>query len=132
MCHEDYRSLRCLLVSESLFEYYLPSASYICEPSFQTKIRNKCPRMVIKILTADAVAVSIRIVSPRKYAGIRDIIWEEIAEPMDVVRGRPSLVLMSVQSVNGNNTREIRTSSIDGGIAYSTIGLSPSTKTLRP
>jgi hypothetical protein len=68
--------------------------------------------MVVKILAADAVTVSICIVSPGKDAGVRDVFRKEIAEPVDAVRGRPSLVSVSVQPVNGNNTREIRISSI--------------------
>jgi hypothetical protein len=46
--------------------------------------------MVVKILAAEAVTVGIRIVSPGKYAGIRDVIRKEIAEPVDAIRSRPS------------------------------------------
>jgi hypothetical protein len=65
--------------------------------------------MIIKILATDTVAVSIRIISPGKDAGIRDIVREEIAEPMDAVRGSPSLVAVSVQAMDSNNAGSIRT-----------------------
>jgi hypothetical protein len=52
--------------------------------------------MIIKVLAANAVAMSTRIVSPAKYACIRDRGREEVAEPVDIVGGRPSLVAMAV------------------------------------
>jgi hypothetical protein len=49
------------------------------------------------------VAVRVRIVPPAEDARIRDVGREEIAEPVDVVRRRPRLVAMSIQSVDGDN-----------------------------
>lgn len=48
--------------------------------------------MVVEVLAADAIAMSNRIVSPAKDAGIRDIVWKKIAEPVDAVRSHPGLV----------------------------------------
>jgi hypothetical protein len=53
--------------------------------------------MIIKVLAADAgIAVRIRIVSPAQDASVRDIVCKKIAEPVYAIRGRPSLVPMSV------------------------------------
>jgi hypothetical protein len=60
--------------------------------------------MVIEVLAADTIAVSIRIVAPAQDAGVRKIGGKKIAEPVDAVRGRPSLVSMPVQAMDGDNT----------------------------
>lgn len=106
---------------------------YICEVPFQTQIRYKRLRMVVEVLTADAIAMSIRIISPGEDARIRDIVWKEIAEPMDSVRGRPGLVLVSVQPMNNDNTAKGQDNHCDAReSAYSTTGLSPPATILRP
>lgn len=61
--------------------------------------------MVVEVLTANSIAVGIRIVSPAEDSRMREVIREEISEPMFAVRGRPSLVLVSVEAVDCNNTR---------------------------
>lgn len=65
--------------------------------------------MVVEILAANAIAISIRIISPAEDARVRDLARKEIAEPVDTFRGRPSLVSMSVQSMNNDNTTKFRT-----------------------
>lgn len=49
------------------------------------------------------VAVRVRIVPPAEDTRVRDVGREEIAEPVGVVRRRPRLVAMSIQSVDGDN-----------------------------
>lgn len=89
--------------------------------------------MVVKILAADAVAVSVRIVAPAEDTRIGNIVREEIAEPVDAVRGGPSFVLMSVQAMNGHNTSISQRSYRSGyALAYSTMGQSPSATIFRP
>jgi hypothetical protein len=63
--------------------------------------------MVIEVLAADTIAVSIRIVPPAQDAGVRKIGGKKIAEPVDAVRGRPSLVSMPVQAMDGDNTGNV-------------------------
>jgi len=74
--------------------------------------------MIVQVLTADPIAVSIRTVPPAKDAGIRDVVWEEIAEPVDAVRGRPRFVSMPVQAVDGDNTEKtsVRDTRRDAGL----------------
>jgi hypothetical protein len=62
--------------------------------------------MVIEVLAIDTIAVSIRIVFPAQDAGVRKIGGKKIAEPVDAVWGRPSLISMSVQAMDGDNTGE--------------------------
>jgi hypothetical protein len=62
--------------------------------------------MIVKVLAADTVAMRVRIVSPAEDARIWDIVREEIVEPVDTVRCRPSLVAVSVQTVDGNDARK--------------------------
>jgi hypothetical protein len=62
--------------------------------------------MVIQVLAADPLAVSIRIVTPAKDAGVRKVGRKEIAEPVNVVRGRPRCVSMPVQAMNGDDARK--------------------------
>lgn len=49
------------------------------------------------------VVARVRIVPPAEDALIRDVGREGIAEPVDVVRPRPRLVAMSIQSMDGDN-----------------------------
>lgn len=60
--------------------------------------------MIVEIFAAKTVAMSVRIVSPAEDARIRDVAREEVAEPMDVVRRCPSLVAVSIQPMDGDNT----------------------------
>jgi hypothetical protein len=62
--------------------------------------------MIVEVLAADAVAMRVRIVSPAEDPRFWDIVREEIAEPVDAVRRRPSLVAVSVQAVDGNDARK--------------------------
>jgi len=81
--------------------------------------------MVIEVLATDSrVAISVRIVPPAEDSRVRDIVREEIAEPVSAIRGRPSCVLVSVQPMDGDDTEgDVRmssaarkTSSLDDGI----------------
>jgi len=63
--------------------------------------------MVIQILAADPVAVGVRIVPPAENAGVGDVVWKEIAEPVDGFRRRPRLVSMAVQAVNGDDADNV-------------------------
>jgi hypothetical protein len=60
--------------------------------------------VVIEVLAADAgVAMGVCIVISAQDAGVRDVIWKEIAEPVHIIRGRPRLVTVSIQAVDGDN-----------------------------
>jgi hypothetical protein len=74
--------------------------------------------MIIKILAADLIAVSIRIVSPAQDTGLRKVGRKVIAEPVDAVRGRPRFVSMPVQAVDGDNTEKtsVRDTRRDAGL----------------
>ena len=59
--------------------------------------------MIIKVLIADLRStMGIRGVAPTDNARIRNIRGEEITEPVDVVH-RPSLLTVSIESVDGHN-----------------------------
>lgn len=76
---------------------------YLCEPSLQTKIRHQLCGMIIEILAADAVAMSICIISPANDARIRYVSREEVSEPVGAVSSRPGLVAVPVQAMDNNN-----------------------------
>ena len=60
--------------------------------------------MVVEVLSAEmGSAMSIRIIAPAENPSIRNIVWEEISQPEDVVRCGPSLFAMSIQSMYGND-----------------------------
>jgi hypothetical protein len=60
--------------------------------------------MVIEVLAANAVAMSVCIVSPAEDARIWDVSREELVEPVDAVCCSPRLVAVSVQSMESNDT----------------------------
>jgi hypothetical protein len=59
--------------------------------------------MIIEVLAAHAVAISVRIVPTVKYARIRDVGREEVAELVYIVRRRPGLVIVAVQAMYCND-----------------------------
>ena len=67
-------------------------------------------------MAADTIAMSIRIVSPAKDTCIGDIVWEEIAEPVDPIRGGPGFVSMPVQAVDDDDARRtsVRSAELEG------------------
>lgn len=60
--------------------------------------------MVVEILsTYCGSAVGIDIIAPTENACIRDVWWKKIAKPVDIIC-RPSLLTVSVKSVDSHNT----------------------------
>jgi hypothetical protein len=89
--------------------------------------------MVIEVEAADIIAVSIRIIPPAQYAGVRDIDREKIAEPVYAIDACPSVVSMPVQAMDGDNTNGKFRRGIAGyGTTYSTTGLVPSATVFKP
>ena len=61
--------------------------------------------MVEHLFTAHArAAVRARIVAPAKYARVRKIVGEKVAEPVDVVACCLRLLAVSVQAMDGDDT----------------------------
>ena len=83
--------------------------------------------MVIKVQAANlGVALGVRIVSPAEDSGVRDIARKEIAEPVGAIRGRPGLVLVSVQAMDGDDAEgNIRTGSTAGETSSLDDGIGP-------
>ena len=54
--------------------------------------------------TDAGVAMSVRIIPPAEDSRVRDIVRKEITEPMYAVRGRPSLITVSIQPMDGDDT----------------------------
>jgi hypothetical protein len=46
---------------------------------------------------------NVCIVTPAQDAGVRGVIWKEIAEPVHAIRGRPRLITVSIQAMDGDN-----------------------------
>jgi hypothetical protein len=61
--------------------------------------------VVIKVLRAHAqAAVCVRIVAPAEDARVRDVVWEEVAQPVDAAARCPRLLAVSVQAMDGDDT----------------------------
>jgi hypothetical protein len=45
------------------------------------------------------------IVAPAKYARVGEVVWEEMAEPVDAVGRCPGLLAVSVQAMNSDDAR---------------------------
>jgi hypothetical protein len=59
----------------------------------------------IEVLGADArAAVRVRIIAPAEYARVRQIMREEVAQPVSAAARRPCLLVVSVQAMDGNDT----------------------------
>ena len=62
--------------------------------------------MIVKILAANARAVmGVGIITPAKYSGIREIVREEMAQPVDTIVCRPCSLAMTIETMDGNNTK---------------------------
>jgi hypothetical protein len=60
--------------------------------------------MVEQVLAAHArAAMRIRIIAPAKYTRVGEVVWKEIAEPVDAVNRRPGLLAVSVQSMDSDD-----------------------------
>ena len=60
--------------------------------------------MVVQVLTTDTVAMCSCIVTPAKDARVWHIGREEVTQPLNTICSRPGLVVISVQSMDGNDT----------------------------
>jgi hypothetical protein len=61
--------------------------------------------VVIEVLRAHArAAVCVRIVALAKDARVREVVREEVAQPVDAAARCPRLLAMSVQAINGDDT----------------------------
>lgn len=67
--------------------------------------------MVIEVLATDArIAMGVCIVPPAEDSRIGDVVRKEVSKPVDAVRGRPGLVTVSVQAMDGDNAAgDVRT-----------------------
>jgi hypothetical protein len=46
----------------------------------------------------------VRVVTPAEYARVRQVLREEIAQPVDAVARRPCLLAVTVEAVYSDNT----------------------------
>ena len=99
------KTIGCLVVCQDQDGLnFLCISCYTCKPSLRAQVRHQRTRMVLEILTADAIAICVWAVSPAQDARIWDVDLEEIVGLVDAVRCREGLVAVSVQSMNGNDT----------------------------
>lgn len=65
--------------------------------------------MVVEVLTADTGAsVGVGIVAPAEDAGVRDVLRQEITEPVDAILRCPGLVAVAVEAVYGDDAERGR------------------------
>jgi hypothetical protein len=61
--------------------------------------------VAIEVLRAHArAAVRVCIVSLAEYAGVGQVVREEVAQPVDAAARRPCFLAMSVQAMDGDDT----------------------------
>lgn len=77
--------------------------------------------------------MGIGIVAPAEDACIRNVGWEEVMEPIDIVHS-PSLLAVPIKPVNRHNTiiNTERLVSIKANATYSRTDSAPSARTLSP
>ena len=64
--------------------------------------------MVIEVFAANArTAVGVGIVAPDEDASLRDIIRQEIAEPVGAIARRPRLFAVAVEAMHGDDATEV-------------------------
>jgi hypothetical protein len=60
--------------------------------------------VVIEVLGAHArAAVRVGVVAPAEYARVRQVVREEVAQPVDAVARRPCLHAVSVEAVDSDD-----------------------------
>ena len=63
--------------------------------------------MIVEIMRADAGATAgIGVVAPAKDAGVRDVVRQEIAKPVNVVISGPSPVAVAIKAMYGDDANE--------------------------
>lgn len=88
--------------------------------------------MIVEVLAADAVTMSVCIVSPAVHARVSDISRQKSSKPVDVVCRSPGLFPVSIQPMDGNNAGSSQCQLLTIWMAYSTTGRFPSATSSRP
>jgi hypothetical protein len=72
--------------------------------SFLAQFRDKGTCMVVEIMAADAVAVAgVGVVAPAEDPGVRDVVRQEITEPVDLILGGPGPVTVAIETMHGDD-----------------------------
>lgn len=90
--------------------------------------------MIVEILKADLRStVGIGVVAPSINTCIWEVCWKEVAQPVNIVYS-PSLLAMSVQSMNSHDTANtpISVENPPGENIYSRVASVPSATSLSP
>lgn len=62
--------------------------------------------MIVQVLAAYARAtVRVCIVAPTHDTSVRYVVWEEVAEPVDIVGRSPRFLSVSIQTMNGDDAK---------------------------
>jgi hypothetical protein len=60
--------------------------------------------VIVEVLAANAGAgVDPGIVAPAKYAGIRNVVWQEVAKPVDAIASGPCLYAVAIKAMDGDD-----------------------------
>jgi hypothetical protein len=57
----------------------------------------------------------VRIVAPAEYARVGQVLWEEVAQPVDAAARRPRLLAVSVQAMDGDDTAVLLAANVQPG-----------------
>ena len=61
--------------------------------------------MVVEVLAADSGAgMGVGVVAPAEDADVRNIVRQEITEPVDAITSGPGLVAVAVEAMDGDDT----------------------------
>ena len=64
--------------------------------------------MVVQVLAADPrAAVRVRVVAPAEYACARQVVRQQVAQPVHAVTSRPRLLAVSVQAVDRDDAGRV-------------------------
>lgn len=74
----------------------------------QTQVRHQRLCMVVQVLAAHPrPAVRVGVVAPAEYARLRQVVRQQVAQPVHAVTRRPCLLAVAVQAVDRDDTRHV-------------------------
>ena len=80
------------------------STTHLRDLPLQAQVRHQRSRMVKQVLAAHLrPAVRVRVVAPAEYARVRQVVREQVAQPVDAVGAaarRPRLLTVPIQAVD--------------------------------
>jgi hypothetical protein len=60
--------------------------------------------VIVEIVAADSIVIpGVGVIAPAEDTGMRDVVRQEITEPVDLVLGSPGPITVAVESMHGDD-----------------------------